>query len=257
MRDNGDRALADNDAGQMPDISKFIATVRKRYEFSVAETNLLKERMAETQSYAPGEYLVREGERVGYSSLIVEGYACRCKDDPDGNRQIMEIQIPGNFVDLHSYPLEVLDHGICALSHCEIVKFYHDDISELIDKSPRLARILWFTTMVDASIHREWIMNIGSRAGKARIAHLFCELNCRSEVVGLARDHRYYLPLNQTQIGECLGFTQMHVNRMLKELREEGLVTFKGQEVLIHDWDALTDLADFTPDYLYLSDRRF
>ncbi len=257
MSEDEKRVSVERDEGQRPDIGKFISTVRKRYEFSVAEAGLLEERMAETKVYEPGEYLVREGERIGYSSLILEGYACRCKDDPEGNRQIMEIQIPGNFVDLHSYPLEVLDHGICALSPCKIVKFYHHDISELIEKSPRLARILWFTTMVDASIHREWIMNIGSRSGKARIAHLFCELYCRSEVVGLASDHTYYLPLNQTQIGECLGFTQMHVNRMLKDLREEGLVSFRGQEVQIHNWEALRDLADFTSDYLYLSDRRF
>ena len=241
--------------GSLPDIWKFLASVRTRFALSETEAGLLKDAMCETAVFAPGEYLVREGERIHYSSLILEGFACRCKDSQDGERQIMEIQIPGDFVDLHSYPLEVLDHGICAMSECRIVKFMHADISRLIDESPRLARILWFATMVDASIHREWIMNIGSRSGKARIAHLFCELYSRCEVVGMTTDHTYWLPLNQTQIGECLGFTQMHVNRMLKELREKNLVTFQAQRVQIHDWNSLCKLAEFDPTYLYLTRR--
>ena len=241
--------------GSLPDIWKFLATIRVRFSLSETEAGLLKDAMLDTAVFAPGEYLVREGQRIHYSSLILEGFACRCKDTPDGDRQIMEIQIPGDFVDLHSYPLEVLDHGICALSECRIVKFMHEDISRLIDESPRLARILWFATMVDASIHRQWIVNIGSSQGKARIAHLICELYCRCEVVGLTVDHSFWLPLNQTQIGECLGFTQMHVNRMLKELREQGLVTFQSQKVNIHDWDGLVELAQFDPDYLYLKKR--
>lgn len=238
-----------------PDIWKFIASIRKRFVLSETESGLLKDAMKETAVFASGDYLVREGERPGYSSLILEGFACRYKDGPDGQRQIMEIQIPGDFVDLHSYPLEVLDHGISALSECRIVKFHHEDISQLIDESPRLARILWFSTMVDASIHREWIMNIGSRSGKARIAHLLCELYHRCDVVGLTSNKSYWLPLSQRQIGECLGFTQMHVNRMLKELREQGLVTFQSRRVLIHDWDGLRELAEFDPAYLYLTSR--
>lgn len=248
-------ASEDKHARDAVNIDRFVASVRKRYEFSDEEVRLVKERMSETQSFAPGDYLVREGERIGYSSLIIEGFACRCKDSADGERQIMEIQIPGDFVDLHSYPLEVLDHGICALSDCTIVKLHHSDISEIIDISPRIARILWFTTMVDASIHREWIMNIGSRSGKARIAHLLSELYCRSEVVGLTEDHNYRLPLNQSQIGECLGFTQIHVNRLMRELREDGLVTVQSQIVRIHDWEGLQKLAEFDPAYLYFRER--
>lgn len=245
----------DRDLLQLPDIGKFIATVRKRFNVSAEESRLLREKMRETAEIQAGGYLVREGERIHYSSLILEGFACRCKTSADGDRQIMEIQIPGDFVDLHSYPLEVLDHDICALSDCTIVKFPHEYITALIEESPRLGRILWFSTMVDASIHREWIVNIGSRSGKARIAHLLCELYCRSEVVGMAQNYSFILPLNQTQIGECLGFTQMHVNRMLKELREDGLATISAHRVRIQDWDGLSELAQFTDDYLYLKKR--
>ena len=218
---NGDGVVpaAHANPNHRPDIEKFVANIRRRYEFTASETLLLQDRITEIASFTPGEFLVREGEKIGYCSLILEGFAARCKETRGGDRQIMELQIPGDFVDLHSYPLEVLDHGICALAHCTIAKLYHKDITMLIDEHPRLARILWFSTMVDASIHREWIMNIGSRSGSARIAHLLCELYCRYEVVGLTQDRRFPFPLNQTQIGECLGFTQVHVNRLLRDLR--------------------------------------
>ena len=240
---------------EAPIIARFLRAIRQRFTLSDVEAQLLESKMLETQSYGPGDFLVLEGERVTYSSLLLEGYACRCKDDPHGDRQIMEIQIPGDFVDLHSYPLEVLDHAICALSDCKIVKFAHSDISQLVHESPRLARILWFATMVDASIHREWIMNIGSRAGKVRVAHLLCELFCRSEVVGLTDGHSYPMPLSQIQVGECLGFSQMHVNRLMRELREMGLVTMNSRRVDIHDWDGLREVAEFDATYLYLGSR--
>ena len=248
-------AAAHSNPNHHPDIEKFVAKIRRRYEFTASEALLLQDRITELASFTPGEFLIKEGEKIGYSSLILEGFAARCKDTRAGDRQIMELQIPGDFVDLHSYPLEVLDHGICALGHCTIAKLYHDDITLLIEEHPRLARILWFSTMVDASIHREWIMNIGSRSGAARIAHLLCELHCRYEVVGLTKGHSFPFLLNQTQIGECLGFTQVHVNRLLRDLRESKLVSFQDRRAEIHDWDGLCDLADFEPSYLYLDKR--
>ncbi len=255
MKAHYDGALARKVDAPSADISKFLLSIRKRFSVTEAEAALLEDKMHETASFSAGDYLVHEDERITYSSLILEGFACRCKVSEDGQRQIMQIQIPGDFVDLHSYPLEVLDHSIATLSNCRIVKFPHAEISRVVDQSPRLARILWFSTMVDASIHREWIMNIGSRSGKERIAHLMCELYCRSEVVGLTDGHSFNMPLNQTQIGECLGFSQMHVNRMLKELRELGLLTVNSRRVDIMDYEGLKSLAGFDPNYLYLTSR--
>ncbi|WP_271078155.1 Crp/Fnr family transcriptional regulator [Aurantiacibacter sp. MUD61] len=238
-----------------PDIAKFVATIRKRFSFSEAEAERLSERITLTTVYDREEFLVREDERIHFSSLIIEGYAARAKYNEDGSRQITQLQIPGDFVDLHSYPLEVLDHSIVALTSCTIAKLHHTDISELIDHDPRMARILWFSTMVDAAMHREWIQNIGSREGKARIAHLICEIHARSEVVGLADNGTFDFPLTQTQLGECLGFSQIHVNRLLRQLREDGYLTFKEKIITIHKRDELCDLAGFDPNYLYLTKR--
>jgi CRP-like cAMP-binding protein len=106
------------------------------------------------------QIIVPEEQRINFSSLLVEGPTCRSKYMENGERQIMEIDVPGDFVDLYSYPLEWLDHSVTSLTPCKIAKLPHDKITELISADPRLGRILWFATMVDASIHREWLVCI-------------------------------------------------------------------------------------------------
>ncbi len=115
--------------------------------------------------------------------------------------------------------------------------------------------MLWFSTLLDAAIHRERILSIGRRSALARIAHLLCELNLRLEVVGLAKSGRYLLPLTQGDIADATGLTPVHVNRMLKQLRDQQLLTFRGGEVTIHEWDRLQRVAEFSSFYLYLERR--
>jgi CRP-like cAMP-binding protein len=233
-------------------IEKLIVTIQKRYAFSEEEAELLRSAMTETMAFKPGELIVPEGKQISYSSLLVEGFSCRSKYAADGSRQIMQFNIPGDFVDLHSYPLEVLDHSITALTDCRIVKLQHRDITQIIERHPRLARILWFATMVDASIHREWLVCLGVRAGAMRVAHLLCEMFYRLRVVGLTRSDGYHFPVTQADLAEALGFTTIHVNRLLRELRDEGLATFRAKEVEIPNLKALQERADFDPAYLYL-----
>lgn len=167
----------------------------------------------------------------------------------------MEFEVPGDFVDLHSYPLERLDHSITALSPYRIIKLPHKHITELIEAQPRLARILWFVTMLDASIHREWIASLGTRTGARRLAHLFCKMFYRLRSVGLTDGTSYRFPVTQVELGEALGFTSIHTNRMLRELRESSLMTFGRKTVDIHDLEALKNVAAFDPGYLYLEHR--
>lgn len=237
-------------------IEKLIATIEERYAFSEEEGDLLRRRMTETLEFAPGDLIVPEDEEIGYSSLLVEGFSCRSKYGRDGSRQIMEFNIPGDFVDLHSYPLEILDHSITALTRCRIVKLQHKDITSIIEHDPRLARILWFATMVDASIHREWIVNLGSRSGATRLAHLFCEMLYRLRVVDLTDGDSYHFPISQAELAQAPGFSNVHINRMLKDLPDKGLVTFRDKTVAIHELKGLEEAADFDPGYLYLDARR-
>ncbi|WP_137679485.1 Crp/Fnr family transcriptional regulator [Aurantiacibacter suaedae] len=241
--------------GAAPDISRFLATIRQRFTLSEHEGDLIASQFQEVVELNAGDYIAREGQKIGFCSLILDGFAARFKETAAGERQIMEVQIPGDFVDLHSYPLEVLDHSIAALTPCKVARLPHRALTQLIEDHPRFARILWFATMVDASMHREWLLNIGTRNGMARIAHLMCEIYSRSQLVGLTEGGKFRFPLSQTQIGECLGYTQMHVNRMLKKLRQVGVIAGTGQVVEILDWEGLQRLAEFDPAYLYLSGR--
>jgi CRP-like cAMP-binding protein len=108
---------------------------------------------------------------------------------------------------------------------------------------------------MDASMHREHILSVGRRTALARVAHLLCELYVRLEVVELAGGGRFPLALTQGDIADVLGLTAVHVNRMLKSLRDQQLLTFRGGEVVIHDWERLRLVAEFSPDYLYLERR--
>jgi CRP-like cAMP-binding protein len=115
--------------------------------------------------------------------------------------------------------------------------------------------MLWFSTLLDAAIHREKILSIGRRSAMARIAHIFCELLVRLRIVGLASDKSYPLPLTQADLGDVTGLTSVHVNRMLKKLRDDNLLTFRGGTAMIDDWEGLQRLAEFDPTYLHLERR--
>jgi CRP-like cAMP-binding protein len=236
-------------------IEKLLLKIRHRYRFSEEQARALRAAIVDTQTFGADQIIVPEHEPVSFSSLLVEGLACRSKYLAEGERQIMEIDVPGDFVDLHSYPLEWLDHSVTALTPCTIAKVPHEKITALIVDDPRISRILWFATMVDASIHREWLVSIARRSALERIAHLFCEMYYRLKVVELTDGLSYDFALTQIEVGEALGMTPVHVNRMLRELKEKGLVTFRGKGVTIHDLAALERTAGFDPSYLFLESR--
>ena len=184
--------------------------------------------------------------------MLLEGFLCRYKDLRDGSRQISELHVPGDFADLHGFTLKRLDHSVMALTCCRVALAPHDRIKAVTAAHPHLARMWWFTTNMDAAIHREWVLSLGRRSALGRVAHLFCELRVRLEIVGLADESGYALPLTQTDVAECLGLTPVHVNRVLKELRESGLVEFRGRRVSITDLAGLERAAEFDSAYLYV-----
>jgi CRP-like cAMP-binding protein len=128
----------------------------------------------------------------------------------------------------------------------------HDEARALFGSFPHLRDVYWFGTNLDAAIHREWALSLGRRDAKSRTANLFCELRVRLGIVGLADEGGYELALTQTDLAECLGLTSVHVNRVLRELREEGIVQFRGGRVAIVDLKALERVAEFDPAYLYV-----
>lgn len=188
------------------------------------------------------------------STLLLEGMIARQIHLPTGKREIMAVHVPGDFVDLHSFLLKSLDHDVVALTDTRVATVPHDRLRRITENEPHLSRLLWFLTTVDAAVHRQWFA-VRGRAAAGRIAHLLCELQMRLEIVGLADDHGFALPLTQADLGDMTGLTAIHVNRTLKRLRESSLAEVQGGRVTIPDLAKLRALAEFDPTYLYAQHR--
>jgi CRP-like cAMP-binding protein len=219
------------------------------------EAEVLQASVGEIRDHPAGRTIVRTGTTLSASTLLTEGVVCRYKDLADGQRQIMELHVAGDFVDLHGFLLKRLDHNVGTMTSVRVALVPHDALRGITETHPHLGRMLWFSTLLDAAIHREKILSIGRRSALARIAHILCELMVRLRVVGLADESGYALPLTQADLADVTGLTSVHVNRMLKKLRDEKLLTFRGGKVAIGDWEGLQRVAEFDPTYLHL-DRR-
>jgi CRP-like cAMP-binding protein len=196
--------------------------------------------------------IVREGDRPSRSCLILSGFACVYKMTAQGKRQIVSFSIAGDVPDLQSLHLKVLDNSISTLSPCRVGFITHDALRELCERYPRLAAAFWRETLIDAAIFREWVMNIGQREAYTRMAHVLCELVVRLKAVGLVEDHVCELPITQGEYADAIGVTPVHVNRVLQQLRADGLIETRGTQLRIPDWDRLKQVGEFDPTYLHL-----
>ena len=237
-------------------ISAHLKKLKRHIELSREEEQAIRDSVAETRSVPADKILIRNGVELSSSMLLLDGWLARSKDMPAGERQVTQLHVAGDFADLHSFTLKRLDHDVATLSECVVAVVPHSRLKELTEQFPRLARLYWFSTNVDAAVHREWEVSLGRRTALSRIATLFCEIKIRLEIVGLTDGLSYDFDLTQTDLAECVGLTPIHVNRTLKELRERGLVQFKSGRVTIHDWDGLARVAEFDPAYLYLEKWR-
>lgn len=212
---------------------------------------LLDQHSRPVRRVAARQDIVSEGDRPAGVTLILSGFACRCKLLANGQRHIMAYLLPGDFCDFQVFILKAMDHSIGTLSPCEVVTIPHEAILELSER-PAIARAFWWASLVDEATLREWLVNIGQREAEVRIAHLLCELLMRLRAVGLVADNAYTLPLTQTDLADTMGMTLVHANRMLLELREKGLITMQGREVTVLDVKRLEAFAGFNPNYLHL-----
>jgi CRP-like cAMP-binding protein len=236
-------------------IDKGLMKIRLRDDIGAAEEAAIRGAMSDVVDYPADRTIVRHGEEVGYSMLLLDGFLTRYKDLSDGQRQITHVHVPGDFPDLHSFTLKHLDHSLMTLTPARIIRVPHSRIAAITEQFPHLTRVFWFATNLDACIHREWEVSLGRRTAIERTAHLLCELRARLDVVGLADATGFALPITQAELSECLGLTSVHVNRVLRELRERGLCEFRGGRVTIGDLAGLEAVAEFDPAYLYLERR--
>jgi CRP-like cAMP-binding protein len=196
--------------------------------------------------------LICEGDEPTHVRLMLDGWACRYKMLDDGRRQIMAIFLPGDMCDFNVFILRKMDHSIMALTPVRLAAIYPDALETLTGAHPRILKGLWWETLVNASIQREWTVNLGQRSALERIAHLFCELFLRLQAVGMTRENRCDMPITQIELADAMGLTAVHVSRTLKTMRAEGLVKLNDRELLIPDFGALQAVGLFNPNYLHL-----
>jgi len=203
------------------------------------------------KAYARDAYLVREGQPTKVCTVLIDGFAFRQKLVTDGARQIISIHIPGELLDIQNCLLGIADHNVQALNRCTVGVIPKDSLVRLTEERPNVRRAIWLDSLIDSSIFREWVVNVGRRDAKERIAHLLCELASRLKAAGLVEDATYQFPLTQEQIGDATGLTPVHTNRTLQTLRRAGLISLSKQRLSILDWDGLAATGDFSDRYLH------
>ena len=208
-------------------------------------------RMLEAQSH-----ILREGDPPSVCAVLISGFAYRQKSTSDGARQIVSIHMPGDPLDLQNMFLAVADHSVQTLTRAEVAFIPRSDFEQLARTDAAIGYACLMNVLVEASISREWVLNVGRRNSRARMAHLLCEFAVRLEAHGLADQYGYDLPMTQELIADATGLTSVHVNRTLKGLESEGLIVRNKRKVSIPDWEALRDVGDFNLRYLHLEPSR-
>lgn len=229
-----------------------VLTLSRRDELSDEEVAAVEALTLNSQMFNAGATVVAEGSVQRHSCLILEGLAVRAHYLSDGKRMISALHVPGDFVDLHSLLLAVMDHDVQALTPCKLAFVPHAEIRRVTERLPHLGRLLWLLTVTDAAIHRNWIVGLGRLGPVAHLAHLICEMYVRFDVIGLVKDHAFRFPITQTDLSDILGLSVVHVNRTLQELRATEFMTWTGGIVTVRNWNGLSELAQFDPAYLNL-----
>jgi CRP-like cAMP-binding protein len=199
------------------------------------------------------EHITREGDNPRYVNLFLDGWACRYKSLQDGRRQIMAFFLPGDLCDMNIFVLREMDHSIETITPVTLAEISRETLQYLTANYPRLSYALWWDTLVEAAIQREWSVNLGQRTAFERLGHLLCELFVRLRSVGLTVGNSCTLPLTQAEMADASGLSTVHVNRTLQELRAAGLIILRGKELVIPDLAALRDAALFNENYLHLN----
>lgn len=223
--------------------------------FTAEEARLMENLMEAANENRPRARVIRAGVVLNYSLYLCEGFMGRFSCDRLGRRQFVALQIPGDYVDLPAYLLKVLDYDVDSLGASTSRLTRHDQLEKVGEELPELYRKLWRISMIDSAIHRYWIFRVGRLAGKARLANFFCEMFLRLFARGLAQPTGFILPTSQADLAEICGVTPVHVNRLLAELRLDGICTFANGRLEILDLPRLFRVGEHSRGYLFLSDE--
>jgi CRP-like cAMP-binding protein len=231
--------------------STLIRKLSRLARLDEADKEAIRALPCQVKSHDANDFLVSEGEQVVKCCLLLEGYACRHKEAGDGGRQIVSFHIPGDILDLQHLLLPRADHNVQTLTPARIAWIPAARIKALAHDRPNVGDALWRDVLIDASIFREWVLNVGRRDAKTRIAHMLCEFLARRQAAGLGSPERFELPISQEHIADATGLTSVHVNRMLHELARDGAIERHRRDLRIADWPRMQRVADFDAHYLH------
>lgn len=231
-------------------LETFLPRLTKRSVLSAQEQRAILDLPGHAEQVRANHDFVRLGERVDTSCLVIAGIVGRFAQSREGVRQITALHIPGDMCDLHSVVQPVATSALQALSIATIVRVPHAAIRTVATEYPAVAEAFWRDCEVDAAILAEWVVNVGRRDGRTRIAHLLCEMATRLADRPTANDFVFDFPVTQMQLADATAMTAVHVNRTLQTLRADGLIEWQQRIIRVPDWAALVALADFDPAYL-------
>jgi len=223
---------------------------RLRRAMSDSEKALVESLVESTQRYKEPARLLARGELAEQATLVIEGLVTRTIYQ-EGRRFIVGLQVPGDFADLNGFALKRLDHDIVTLGNTLVGFVPHARLEQVLADNPEVTRLLWFASLVDAAIHRQWILKLEQLTAPRRVAHIFAELWYRLDLVGLGRREVLRTPLTQVDLADMCGTTAIHMNRALGVLKREGIAEFRRGAVYIPDRRRLEQFAHFHPEYLY------
>jgi CRP-like cAMP-binding protein len=241
----------------MPDTNSVLARKLGRFvSFTEDELRGLHQLEQPRQKVEPHAELTFEGQARQDCYVLLEGWAAGYKILPDGKRQIINFSIPGDFLGLRSFLLRTADHSVVTLTEAWVSRFEQQRILEILEDLPRVGTAILWALSREEAIVVEHLVNIGRRSAIERLAHLLLELGERLRIVGLGYDGGYACPLTQEALADALGLTPIYVNRILRQLRERGLVSLNRRQLAIHDLAGLRELAEFSIAYLDHNDAK-
>ena len=233
-------------------LNPLVRRLKLGVELGADDIKRLERMSADPRRFAAREDLIRMNESPNCVRLVLSGTVCRYKIMPDGQRAIIAYLLPGDLCHFHVAMLDHIDHSIGTLSPCLVVDISDEAISDLEKHHPRIVRALWWSTLVNQSISQEWLASMGRRHADRRLAHLFCEIYTRLESIGLTEGTAFKFPVTQENLADTLGLSTVHVNRIVQQLRDEGLLDLRRGNVRILDLPRLQNFAGFDDTYLFL-----
>ena len=229
----------------------FVQKLTSLVELSTSDITALERATSRPRKYSAKQDMIREGDRPGPVFVVLDGWACRYKILPNGSRQIMAFLLPGDACDLHIGMLAEMDHSLQAITDAKVALIPGEDMAGMLDDHPAIARAMYKSQLIDEGTLRSWIVSMGRRSSIERVAHLMCELYIRTIDAHVDVYHEVALPISQVVFADALGMTPVHVNRVLRELREAGAMSFSRGSLHVIDPIKLVQIAGFDENYLH------